>query len=80
MRLTEHVWFQVIDMLLLGFQGFAKRKNKFPVGVVMVMLLVPLAVLTPPLADQLAGVARLLFCCKVQPDTFCQYTVTVLPV
>ena len=77
MRLTEHVWFQVIDMLLLGFQGFAKRKNKFPVGVVMLMLLVPLAVLMPPLADQLAGTARLLFCCKVQPVTFCQYTVTV---
>jgi hypothetical protein len=63
-RLREHVRFRMIDMLLLGFQGFAKRKNKFPVGDVMVMLLVPLAVLTPPLADQLAGKARLLFCCK----------------
>ena len=75
-RLTEHVRFQAIDMLLLGFQGFVKRKNKVSVGEVMVMLLVPLAVLTPPLADQLAGVDRLLFCRKVQPETFCQYTVT----
>ncbi len=61
------------------FQGFANRKNKLPVGAVIVVLLVPLAVVTPPLADQLAGVARLLFCCKVQPVTFCQYTVTMLP-
>ena len=43
----------------------------------MVMLLVPLEVVTPPLADQLAGKVRLLFCCKLQPVTFCQYTVTV---
>jgi hypothetical protein len=56
-----------------------RRKNKFPVGEMMVMLLVPFAVLTPPLADQPAGVAKLLFCRKVQPDTFCQYTVTLLP-
>ena len=39
----------------------------------------PLEVVTPLLADQLAGNARLLFCCKFQPDTFCQYTVTVVP-
>ena len=45
----------------------------------MLTLLVPLVVLTPPLADQFAGKARLLFCCKLQPDTFCQYTVTMLP-
>jgi hypothetical protein len=39
----------------------------------------PLKVVTPPLADQFVGKDRLLFCCKLQPETFCQYTVTVLP-
>ena len=29
-----------------GVQGLARRKNKLPVGVVIVMLFVPLAVLT----------------------------------
>jgi hypothetical protein len=37
------------------------RKNKLPVGDVMVMLFVPLLVVTPPLTDQPAGTARLPF-------------------
>ncbi len=57
--------------------GGCNRKNKFPAGGVMFRKFVPLEGVTPPLADQLAGIARLLFCCKLQPDTFCQYTVTV---
>ncbi len=40
---------------------------------------VPLAVVQLLLTDQPAGMARLVFCCKLQPVTFCQYTVTVLP-
>ena len=45
-RLTEHVWFRVTDMFFPAFQRLANRKNKLPVGGVMVMLFVPLAVVT----------------------------------
>jgi hypothetical protein len=48
MRLTEYVWFPVSDTLLSEFQGLDKRKNRLPVGGVMVMLFVPLAVVTVP--------------------------------
>jgi hypothetical protein len=44
LRLTEHVRFQVSVTLLHAVQGLDRRKNKLPVGGVMVMLLVPLAV------------------------------------
>jgi hypothetical protein len=37
---------QAPDALLHAFQGFLKRKNKFPTGGVMVMLVVPLLVLS----------------------------------
>ena len=40
---------------------------------------VPLEVVTTLLGDQPAGTVRLLFCCKLQPDTSSQNTVTVLP-
>ncbi len=40
---------------------------------------VPLEVVTPPLADQLAGSERLLFCCKLQPETFSHEIVIVFP-
>ena len=43
-RLPEHVWSRMSDMLLHALQGLARRKNKLPVGGVMVMLFVPLAV------------------------------------
>jgi hypothetical protein len=36
---------QAPDALPHAFQGFLKRKNRFPVGDVMVMLFVPLLVL-----------------------------------
>lgn len=55
-RPTEHVRFMVSDELFPVFKGLLKRKNKFPVGGVMVTLLVPLAVgadarsLIPPCA------------------------------
>jgi|GEM_PF-3117849 hypothetical protein len=35
MPLTEHVWFPVPDTLLSALQGLLKRKNKLPVGGVM---------------------------------------------
>jgi hypothetical protein len=44
LRPTEHVRLPVLDTLPSAFQGLLKRKNKLPVGGVMVMLLVPLAV------------------------------------
>jgi hypothetical protein len=44
LKLTEHVWFQESDTLLGVIQGLLKRKNRFPVGGVMVMLFVPLLV------------------------------------
>jgi hypothetical protein len=48
------------------FYGLLKRKNRFPVGGVMVMLLVPLAVVMEyPLVVQLAVAAGLLFCSNV---------------
>ena len=43
-RLTQRVRFQVSDILLPAFQGWDRRKNRLPVGGVMVMLLVPPAV------------------------------------
>ena len=45
----------------------ASRKNKFPVGAVMVMLLIePLVVTVKPEAVQFV-VLKLLFCCKAKP-------------
>ena len=44
-RLAEGVRLLATDMLREAFQGLARRKNKFPAGDVMVMLLVPLLVL-----------------------------------
>jgi hypothetical protein len=41
-RPTKRVW--VSGTLLRAFQGLDKRKNKFPIGGVMVMLFVPLIV------------------------------------
>ena len=55
------------------------RKNRFPAGDVRIREFVVPIVAQLLLTDQPAGVARLLFCCKLQPDTFCQNTVTVLP-
>jgi len=40
---------------------------------------VPLEVVQLVLTDQPPGVAKSLFCCKLQPGTFCQYTVTMDP-
>jgi hypothetical protein len=45
-RLMEYAWIQVLMGCLMRVQGLYKRKNKFPVGGVMVMLFVPSAVLT----------------------------------
>ena len=46
--------------------GLLKRKNRLPVGGVIVMLFVPLAVVMEyPLVVQLAVAAGLLFCSKV---------------
>jgi hypothetical protein len=54
------------DTLLPVFQGLERRKNKFPVGEVIVMLFVPLAVLIKyPLIIQPTDATRLLFCCNV---------------
>ena len=44
-RLSGHVRFPVFETLLSAFHGCDNRKNWFPVGGVMVMLFVPLAVL-----------------------------------
>jgi hypothetical protein len=44
-NLMQYVRLQVTETSLQAFQGLARRKNKFPVGGVMVMLLVPLLVL-----------------------------------
>ena len=44
-RLAEHDRLAVTDRLGKAFQGLARRKNKYPVGGVMVMLFVPLLVL-----------------------------------
>ena len=42
---TERVWIPMSVTLLPVFQGLATRKNRLPVGDVMVMLFVPFAVL-----------------------------------
>lgn len=39
----------------------------------------PLLLVMPPLADQLAGSDKLPFCCNVQPETFCHEMVIVFP-
>jgi hypothetical protein len=37
-RLTERVWFPMLDTLPHAFQGVDQRKNKFPVGTMMVIV------------------------------------------
>ena len=51
----------------------------FPVGELMVRLLVPFALTTPLHADHPAELPRLLSCCKFQPVTVGQDTVTAPP-
>ena len=63
-----------------GFQGLCRRKNNVPVGEVMVILLVSLAVERElVLAVQPAVAARLLFCCKVKLPVSGQETMTLVP-
>ena len=64
----------------LRCQGCDKRKNSFPVGGLMVTLLVPLPVFTvPPYAPQPDMGARLLLVRSVQVTVFGQETITLLP-
>src|ERR1035437_5629074 len=54
-------------MLRIDCHGCDRRKNKFPVGEVTVMLLfVPSSEMVKPAVDQLA-VARFEFCCSTNP-------------
>lgn len=55
------------------------RKNKLPVGFTTFKEFVPLLVVIPLADVQPVADARLVLCCKVQPDTLGQYTLTVLP-
>ena len=50
-----------------------------PVDELMVRQLVPLTFTAPLHADHPFDTARLLFCCKFQPLTFCQDTFTAPP-
>ncbi len=60
------------------FYGCDRRKNKFPVGEVMVVKLFVASLEMPTLADQLA-VDRLEFCCNTKPVDGYGHEIFTLP-